>query len=160
MQDNKILLVYYTRTGSTGKVAAWLADELDCEMEKIIDPRGRLGLIQYLYCGFCAATRRKMDICDTRNDPSDFDLVVLGTPVWAGNMACHIRTYIDSHKGKFDKVAFFCTFESSGDERTFSEMAQLIGKDPVATLAIKTAEVKSGAFIDKADYFAAKLTNS
>lgn len=59
------------------------------------------------------------------HDPQLYDVVVLGTPVWGGTMSSPTRTYIETNKSKFNRVAFFCTQGGSDNPRLFSDMAAL-----------------------------------
>jgi hypothetical protein len=47
----KALVVYYSRTGNTEKVALELANELNADIERIIDTKDRSGAIGYLVAG-------------------------------------------------------------------------------------------------------------
>ena len=42
--EARILVVYYSRTGRTRAVGEALAQALGCEMEEIVEPRGRTGI--------------------------------------------------------------------------------------------------------------------
>jgi hypothetical protein len=92
-----------------------------------------------------------------KKDPSGYDLVVVGTPVWAWNVSTPVRTYLTENKAKLKKVAFFCTQGGSGSERTFNEMQQICGKAPKATLVLLTKEVVEGNHAEKVKEFAGKL---
>jgi multimeric flavodoxin WrbA len=46
--------------------------------------------------------------------PRDYAVVVLGTPVWAGNMSSPVRAYINQHRAEIRNLALFCTQGGSG----------------------------------------------
>jgi flavodoxin len=150
----KTLIVFYSRTGITKKVARTILKELKCDYEEILDIKSRKGILGYLKSGKEAATKKLPEIKKTKRDPSKYDLVIIGTPVWVGTMAGPIRTYIS--KNKFKKVAFFCTMQGSVS-RTFDEMEKICGKIPVVTLDLKTKEVKEGNYQDRIEFFINKL---
>jgi flavodoxin len=87
-------------------------------------------------------------------DPVDYDLVIIGTPIWGWNMCSLVRSYAEKNKGKIKKAAFFATMGGSGDEKAFVEMAEIIGVKPVATLGLKTTEVAKGLSDEKIKKFA------
>ncbi len=153
----KALVVYYTRTGHTGKVAAELANELQCDKEEIIDTVKRSGPIGWLKSGRQASSSAMTKLKPLEKDPAQYDIVIIGTPVWAANISTPARTYIVENKDKFKKVAFFCTLGSRGAEQTLSKMAELSGKKPAGTLAITAKDLSTGTYADSVKKFAGEL---
>lgn len=153
----KTLIVFYSRSDCTRRVAGQLADSLNCEIEEILDTQKRSGIIGFLRSGYQANRRKLTVLQDTRNDPAQFDLVVIGTPVWSSNVSTPIRTYLHQNKGKFNKVAFFCTESSSGDEKTFKEMEKLCGKSPISTMVLKVKKIDSEAYQQIMDKFISEI---
>jgi hypothetical protein len=123
-----------------------LAARLGADVEEIEDTRSRRGLWGWLMAGRDASKKSKTVIGPTKLDPAEYDLVILGTPVWAWNMTPAIRTYILANRDRFKQVAFFCTMGKNGDVKTFAGMADLCGRKPVATMALRTEEVKIRQF--------------
>lgn len=153
----KILVVYYSRTGVTRKLADFIAKKINASLEEIKDTVNRVGIIGYLLAGRDAKFRRLTKLEKSNYSPADFDLVVIGTPIWAWNMSVPVRTYLEEYKGQFKQVAFFCTMGGSGDERAFREMGGgITGKKPMATLSLKTKEVVTGD-LSKADKFCEEI---
>ena len=64
-----------------------------------------------------------------------------------------MRAYIAGHKSKLNQVAFFCTEGGAGGNRAFRQMADLIGKQPVATLEVTESDLKTGAEKQKLSTF-------
>ncbi len=153
----KTLVVYYSRTGITRKVAAEIAQRLEADLEEIIDLKSRRGAWEYLKAGRDAMKRLPAEIGEIKYDPSDYDLVAIGTPVWAGNMACAVRAYIQRNRSKFKKLALFCTMGGSGDQNTFKEMEALSGTSAVTQLTVLTREVGRPACEGKIADFAGQL---
>ncbi len=76
----KILIVYYSKTGSTEKVAETLKQEFEknrhnVELEKIV-PVHELKAYQYKKNG------KELALKKAANSVKKFDLVLIGTPVW------------------------------------------------------------------------------
>jgi len=155
--ERKILVVYYSRTGVTKKVGQAIAGALGCEQEEIIDRRDRMGPAGYMGAGRDAMFKRLTEIAPIKKDPSQYNLVIIGTPVWAFTMSAAIRTYLARNRDKFNSVAFFCTEGGSGGRRTFREMEVICGKQPVAVLELTQNEVLRNKFSDKLNTFTASL---
>lgn len=160
MAATKALVVYYSRTGTTKQVAEAIADALQCDVEELIDAKNRKGAIGWLGAAKDARAKKLTAIKEVKNDPSSYDLVILGTPVWAWNMTPAIRAYITQQKDRLPQVAFFLTTGSTGIEGTFDHMEQLSGKRPLARLGLKTGEVRKGDYQDKVRAFVEELEAS
>lgn len=154
----KSLVVFYSRTGTTKKVAIEIAHKLGAELEEIIDLKDRKGAIGWLSGGKDAFKKNPTEIKKIEKNPKDYDLVVVGTPVWASTMAPAIRVYLSTAKIK--KAAFFVTMGGRGDEKTYADMHELIvDAHLIGKLALRTAEVKAGAG-EKIDKFVEKIISS
>jgi flavodoxin len=165
----KILVTFYSRTGTTRKVGEMIAQKLGADpdttgygvkIEEIKDTVDRKGIKGYLISGRGAMKRELTKLEPAKNNPTDFDLVIIGTPIWGWNMSVPVRTYIIENKDKFKEVAFFCTMGGSGDEKVFKEMSEIIGKNPKAILALRTVEVVKNNYLEKVEKFVADLNNN
>ena len=153
----RVLVVYFSRTGYTRKIAADIAAACGADIERIQEPRDRSGIWGYLRSGREAWKKRLVDIRPVTKHPPDYDLIVLGTPVWASNICSPVRSYIAAHGHHFKKVAFFCTQGGSGAEKVLNDMAELCGQTPVATLVLTDTEIKHGQHADKLNQFLRSL---
>lgn len=157
MENKKILVVYYSRTQTTKKVATQIAEKFGADLEEIRDTVDRTGAKGYLISGRDATLRRLTTLEKSEKNLSEYDLVIIGTPIWSWNMSVPVRTYITENKDKFPKVAFFCTMGGSGDDRAFLEMGEIIGKKPLSTMAIKASEIAKKLEGEKIDKFVSGL---
>jgi len=153
MGEKKTLVVYYSRTGTTKKLAEAVAEALQADVEEIIDKKSRSGAWGFIVAGKDAATKTLTDIAETAKAPSAYDIVVIGTPVWASTMACAIRTYLTQKKDGLQEVAFFLTTGGGGIERTFAQMEELCGKAPVGKLGLTMKEVRKGDYLERVKEF-------
>jgi flavodoxin len=155
----KILITYYSRTNITEKIAKTIQTNLDCDIEEIIDLKNRSGPFGWIKSCIDAIRQNSTDIKSIEKDPSDYDLVIIGTPVWASTMASGVLTYLKENKEKFNDVAFFCTCGSSGYDETFSKMEEIAGKKAIETLFI-TKEDLNTSFDSKIQSYTGKLNQS
>lgn len=143
MIDMKVLVVYYSRSGITKKVADNVTDVLSCDKEEIKDNVKRTGPLGFIRSGREAMAKKIPEISDFKNDVSLYDLIVIGTPVWAGKMASPVRSFIENYKEKFRDVAFFATGGGDNDQGIFLDMEEAVTKKPLTTLYLRTKEVKN-----------------
>ncbi len=153
----KCLVVYYSRTGTTQTLADAVAEQLACPAERLVDRKGRRGILGFVGAGISAARKRGTRIEPPQNDPGDFDLVVIGTPVWAGTMSCAVRAYIVQHRGKFRSVGFFLTTGGTGIERTFAQMEALAGLAPRAVLGVRAKDLRRHGCAEETRRFVREL---
>lgn len=103
----KSLVVFYSRTGNARFVAQTIAAEIGSDLEEIIDLKKRNGLIGFLGGGFDARLGKETKIGPTQKSPVDYDLIVVGTPIWAGRPTPAITTYLKKTDLSGKKVAVF-----------------------------------------------------
>ncbi len=89
-----ILVAYYSRSGTTSRVAQELATVLGADIEEIQDTVSRSGPLGYLRSGFQAFSKKLAVIRPFAHPCADYDVVVIGTPVWAGGMSSPVRTFM------------------------------------------------------------------
>lgn len=154
----KILVVYYSRTGTTKKVAEVLVQKIGADIEEISTPKDRRGLWGYLICGREAMRKISAQINPTQKDPKNYDMIVIGTPMWALNLSSPVRAYLSQNKENFKEVAFFCTRGGEKLAKIFEEMESAANKKSTATLAFRTKEVVGGDFEQKVNEFINKLS--
>ena len=132
----KTLVIFYSRTGNTRKVAESISKALKSDLTEIFPKQEFKGFFGFFRGGFQAAMQKTPKIKPIKK--KEYDLVVIGTPVWAGNMSSPVRTFLKKLKPK--SVAFFAT-KGNSLGKTFIEMEKLT-KKPIATFSLKTAQVK------------------
>ncbi|WP_250516600.1 flavodoxin domain-containing protein [Caballeronia sp. INDeC2] len=162
---SKVLVVCYSRTGRTRALAAALAERLHADVEEIIEPGGRSGLI-----GVLRALADTLFHCDVRiggalNDVSAYDVVVIGTPVWMGTLSAPVRAWLAGNRRKLRHVAFFSTQTMHRETNVFRDMARLTRKQPVARCAIaghvrmQDASRLIDAFVERIERKLARIDN-
>lgn len=156
----KILLAYYSRTGTTRDLAEYIASLCPCDVEEIKDLRDRQGILGVLRSGWQGWLKRPAPIQKVSHRVLDYDLVIIGTPVWVSNPAAPIRRYLLDNRTRFNRVAFFCTLGGSGGDKALDEMGRVAGRTPIATLAITQGQVESNRYRDNAQDFADLIARS
>ena len=142
--SNRTLVAYFSMTGNTQRLAQEVRAALgaDVDVEEIREPHPRHGPSGMMRSLFDAVTRRRPPIEPARRDPADYDLVVLGGPVWAGRMAPPVRTYARRYGRNARKLAFFCTEESTGADKAFADLAKLCERAPKATMIVDSEHLE------------------
>ncbi|HEU5042435.1 MAG TPA: flavodoxin [Gemmatimonadales bacterium] len=153
----RALVAYYSRSGNTRRVAETIAAELGADLEPITDLTGRRGFWGYLRAGRDAMRGRGTTIGAPVHDPAAYDLVVVGTPVWASSMTPAVRTWLGRVAGRLPEAALFLTHGGTGRERVFSQLTALCGRFPLGALALREQELKAGNWEPRARAFAREI---
>jgi len=153
----KVLIAFYSRSGKTKKVAKAISESLKCDKEEIFDMKSREGIVGFLSAGTDANLRKLTAIKEIKNNPSLYDLVIIGTPIWSSNISTPIRTYLSLYKEDFKKVAFFCTRLGSDSKKIFDDMKNITQKTPLALLALSSREVARDQYMQKVKEFIENL---
>lgn len=149
----KILVAFYSRSGKTKKAAEAISSLLKCDKEEIFDTKSRKGISGFLSSGNDASLRSLTAIKEITNNPSLYDLVIIGTPIWASNVSTPIRTYLSLYQEDFKSVAFFCTRLGSDSKKVFDDMKNISQKSPIALLELTSREVIRGQYMEKVKEF-------
>ncbi len=147
-----VLVAYYSRTGNTRRVAEAIAKSLEAEIEEIRDRENRLGVIGFLRSGYEALRKKPAAIQPLKKNPEKYDVVVVGSPVWAGSLSSPVRAYLIMNGHRIKKAALFATYGIS-EGRIFRQMEELLPKKPIAKISIRESEIRSGEYLRKIEKF-------
>jgi flavodoxin len=159
MSASRTLVIFYSRSGTTRRIAEALAEALKCDLEEITEPNPRTGFLGYIRSLLEARRKRPSIIAPKKHDVSSYDLVVIGTPVWAWSLSSPVRAYLMATASQLPEVAFFCTLGAKGSESTFAQMTAIVGKKPRAVCAITQREALLGSHFERLSAFEKALEN-
>ena len=154
---SKVLIVYYSRSGHTEKLAQVIARVAGWDLERINDVRSRTGIFGWLRSAWEATRQRTTEIAPTTRDPAGYDLVVVGTPVWNASVSSPIRSWLEQQRERLPDLAFFATYGGRGADRAFQQMTELAGREPWTTLDVKEREVAGNELAARAGRFVIAL---
>ena len=132
MTASKVLVVYYSRTGATRRLAEALAKALQADIEPIIDRKNRSGIFGYLRSVAESLQKRgaAVEPMKTIRDPMTW--LSSGRRSGLGRFRLPGRSYSAPLQRPSPRiVAFFCTMGSRGSERAFEEMQAIVGQGPL-----------------------------
>ena len=139
----KTLIVYYSRTNVTKGIANRLQKELDCDIEEITDNEKYKGKLGFLKGGMNATMGRASDINPISKNPSDYDLIIVGTPVWSSNMAPPVFTYLINYRDQIKNMASFCTCMGGGYDKALEKIADVSGKKQLSTMFLTSKDIEN-----------------
>ena len=103
-----VLCMYYSRTGNTKKAMLEIASELDAEVVELKDAVERSGFSGWLRCGMDAMRRTcpQVEEPETKRPLSDYRLVIIGSPVWAGRCSSVARSFLKRYGRELRNAAY------------------------------------------------------
>ena len=137
----RVLVVYYSRTGTTERVADEIARRLGADSEALVDSTKRTGLAGYHHCAYEGWFQRLTKIAPLTHSLSRYDLVVVGTPIWCMSLSSPVRTFLRQHRHDLKRVAFFCSCGGLGGARVVRQMTREAGQEAAAVLVVREADV-------------------
>lgn len=148
------LVVFYSRTGMTRSVAEAIAHACGCDIEAIREPRSRAGAIGYLRSGYEAMNKSLPEIDPVAKNPADYELIILGTPVWGENISSPMRSYIMQNRNRFQRIAAFCTMADSGGDKVLDHIGILCDKPLAARLALTEKQINDKSYLPQVAAYA------
>ncbi|TRZ50736.1 MAG: hypothetical protein D4S01_06060, partial [Dehalococcoidia bacterium] len=111
----KSIIVYYSFSGNTRKVSELLSEHLRKKSEvDILELKAADESTSFFKQALRALVRTKADVGTINFDLSKYDLICIGTPVWAFGPAPAMNTYLDKCKGFQGKDTIVFTTYGSG----------------------------------------------
>jgi len=102
----KKIFIYYSLTGNGDLIADYLKDNF--EIRKVI-PKKNLPknfALSMLVGGFKALTKYKEKLIDFNNDISNYDEIIIGSPIWCDRLSSPINTVLNELDLSNKKVSF------------------------------------------------------
>ena len=117
----KKLIVFYSFDGNTKLIAENIADEIGADLLELkpVKEITRNNFLKYFSGGKDAMTKAEPELLPFSIKPGDYDLIFIGTPVWAWTYAPALRTFFKQVKLVNKKIALFCCH--GGRPRNFFE---------------------------------------
>jgi len=145
----KTLVTFYSRDGHTKRAAEIIAKALNADIDELKDKKSRKGIIGFLRAGY-DATRGKATEINFSKNPADYDVVILGGPVWNGRVTPAVRTYLLKNRESIKKAAFFVTC-AGREGKCLSQMREIYNGEILAEKVILRSGIEEGVkqFIEK-----------
>ena len=154
----KTLILYYSYGGNTKKVAEMIQKEIGGDMEEIHTVKPYIGS----YNSVVEQGKREVDsgfmpeIKAIQSDLSNYDKVILGTPVWWYTMASPVKTFLSENDFSGKIIVPFCTHGGGGASATYSDMQKLakgaVVKEGYTSYENSAKESEIRAWINKLDF--------
>ncbi len=106
----KHIVYYYSRTGNNEFIAEKIAEDLDCEHERI-KPKMKSFFLLILMTFLNIPARVKA----LKNNPAHYEKVIVCSPIWIGHLIAPIRGFLKQYRNKVQEI-IYVTVCGSGEE--------------------------------------------
>ena len=105
----KAIVIYYSYEGSTKKVADLISETAGIETYAIkpVKEMKYKGFLKFFIGGMNTVLGKKPEIQPMDIDLNKYDLIFLGSPIWAGTFVPPIKTFLESNALINKDVAYF-----------------------------------------------------
>ena len=128
----KTTVVYYSMSGNTKMTAEKIADTLSAALTEIrpVKEYPSKGFRKFIWGGKSAVMGEKPEL-EPYGFDTDSEQVILGSPVWASNIAPPLRTFISENGEalKNKRVAVFLCYSGGGADKALSKLKAALGTE-------------------------------
>ena len=106
----KTLVIYYSFEGNTRFIAETITNSIHADILEL-KPKQEIkskGFMKYVWGGRQVVRQKEPELLPFDIQPEDYDLIFIGTPVWAWTFTPSLRTLLTTVKLKNKKIALFC----------------------------------------------------
>ncbi len=156
----KVKIVFYSLEGNTKLIAEEIAKNLNGDIVELKPKKHYVnsGFKKFLWGGKSALMKETPDL-EVYDNNLDYDLIIIGTPVWAGTFAPPIRTFLKDNNLEDKRVAVFVCHAGGGAKGCFEKFKKLASKCEIISTIDFVDPLKRGTLtnIDKAIKWAKSL---
>lgn len=152
LNQPKLLVVFFSRTGTTRRLAEHIARATSADMEELRESRSRRGILGWLRSGYEGTYRRSAKPLPLQRYLRDYDLVFVGSPTWNRALASPVRGFLEQHASELTNVALFATCQGQGASEVNAQMAAMLKNAPLATLAMLERDVKHSPSVQVGEF--------
>ncbi|MDR2068625.1 MAG: flavodoxin [Spirochaetaceae bacterium] len=106
----KTAVIYYSYEGNCALIAELIKNALGADLIELrtADDKKRRGFSKYFWGGKQVIMKETPSLKPYTVDPEAYDLIIIGTPVWAASPAPALNTFLGEQRIRSKKIALFC----------------------------------------------------
>ncbi len=149
----KVLIIYYSETGTTEKVANSLADTIKntgitVDIEKITPKEAYNQETMQDVVKKQFTDKIYPEINPVNKNIADYNLIIIGTPAWFGQPAQPLIGYLQSQDFTGKKVAIYSTFGGNAGDVLKNTESYIKGATFLPGVTLKGEEVKADKYLE------------
>jgi flavodoxin len=126
----KTAIVFYSMSGNVRWTAERIAERTDGDLIELrcVKEFPDKGFRKFFWGGKSAVMKEKPALQPYEFEADKYDSIILGSPVWAANIAPPLRTFISENAGFLENkvISAFVCMSGSGGEKALEKLSDLI----------------------------------
>ncbi|PID58798.1 flavodoxin [candidate division KSB3 bacterium] len=159
----KKIVIFYSFEGNTRLIANTIAKTVDADILELTpkDEIQSTGIMKYVWGGKAALMNAKPALLPYDKNIQEYDLLFIGTPVWAWTFAPPLNTFLATEVFVNKKIALFCC-HGGGKGKIFRKMAKVLTQNQILGEADFKDPLKhhTEANLEKAKKWAERIMNT
>ncbi len=110
INKNRALVVYFSQSGNSKFIAETVAQEIKADTLEIKTRKSlpKATFFNLFIGGMQVTLKSKPELLPFDKNPMDYDLIIIGTPVWASSYASPFNTFFSQVEITGKKIALYC----------------------------------------------------
>lgn len=133
-KENKMksLVIYYSFEGNTRRIATAIAGAVGADsLElKTVDTAEPKGFMKFIWGGKQVMSGKMPELKPLEKNPADYDLLFIGTPVWAWTYTPALKTFFNNVKIEGRKIGLFCC-HGGGKGKVLAKMREALNGNEI-----------------------------
>ena len=135
----KTAIVYYSLEENCTLIAEALQKNLNADVFRLLlkDDKKRKGFSKFFWGCAMVVFNKKPALKLINFDPAPYDLIIIGSPVWAGTFAPPLKTFFAGTKITGKKIALFVCFGGDAGKSLINLKSLLTGNSFAGEIGFK-----------------------
>ena len=126
-----IIVLYFSRTGNSERIAEEIAKKTDSPLARITDNKNWKGLFGFIKGGFYAAKLKLTEpIVNPEVSWDEYEKIVIVSPVWANNVAPAVYSLLLKNNKIMGKLVLVINNIASNTDNAFKNIESKLGTIP------------------------------
>jgi hypothetical protein len=135
-----VLVVFYTRTGNSEKLADEVSIKLHGDVDEIKTENKYQGFSGFIRAGF-RSVRKKTDEINYKKDPSKYKIVVIVSPIWASNIPPAVRAYIEENKDSLVRYGLIINGALKDNKSAYDKYMEIL-PNPISEYVAESSNIE------------------
>jgi len=139
MENLKKLVMYYSLEGNTKLIAEAIATEIGADLLELkpVKDVSPTGFMRFVWGGKQVMLKEKPELQPFDVKIDDYDVIYMGSPVWAGSYAPAFNTFFNDNKITGKKIGLFGCYGGQEGKIFMNYRKQLEGNEIIGEIGFK-----------------------